>query len=474
MFKPIEGKRLSQTIAIMTADGSIGRARHRPRCAARDGGATGAQVMYAAAPQRDPARRRRRSAAETDFPAQVAVEERMGCGYGLCFTCAVPVARKDGSRLRPPARVCRRAGVQPGARPVGSVAGRAPQMLVPTPPEGSRSCGRGRMSGRDDGGEEPVLAVDLNGLVLPDAGPRGLGMLRIGPRARSARRSAPASEASSRAASPAHPGRARPTPRAPRRPPASCRRSDCRTPGVEAFVAEELPRLARTGSPVIVSVAGGTLEEYVRARERSQGAAGVDGARDLPLRPRRGAAAASPAAARPERAARSSGAVARRVGARCSRSCRRCWSRARRDGACVRARRRARTHADRRRAGAGGGRGRLPAALGRRAAGCRARRSARSRCGRCTRSRAPCPTCRSWASVAVCDRRGRRRDAAGRRVGGAGGDGDAGGPCGGGRRRPGRAGYLKAKGLASPADIRGRLRAPAAGEVEAGTGRRAP
>ena len=31
------------------------------------------------------------------LPAQVAVEERMGCGYGLCGTCAVPVARKDGA-----------------------------------------------------------------------------------------------------------------------------------------------------------------------------------------------------------------------------------------------------------------------------------------------------------------------------------------------------------------------------------------
>jgi dihydroorotate dehydrogenase electron transfer subunit len=31
------------------------------------------------------------------IPAQVAIEERMGCGYGLCFSCVVPVARKDGS-----------------------------------------------------------------------------------------------------------------------------------------------------------------------------------------------------------------------------------------------------------------------------------------------------------------------------------------------------------------------------------------
>ncbi len=35
-------------------------------------------------------------------------------------------------------------------------------------------------------------------------------------------------------------------------------------PGLDAFVAEELPHLAQAGTPVVVSVGGGTLEEYVR------------------------------------------------------------------------------------------------------------------------------------------------------------------------------------------------------------------
>ena len=35
-------------------------------------------------------------------------------------------------------------------------------------------------------------------------------------------------------------------------------------PGIAAFVDAELPRLARAGTPVIVSVAGGSIEEYVR------------------------------------------------------------------------------------------------------------------------------------------------------------------------------------------------------------------
>jgi dihydroorotate dehydrogenase (NAD+) catalytic subunit len=46
-------------------------------------------------------------------------------------------------------------------------------------------------------------------------------------------------------------------------------------PGMEAFLVDELPRLVRTGAPVFVSIAGGTLEEYVRLTSLLQGRAGV-------------------------------------------------------------------------------------------------------------------------------------------------------------------------------------------------------
>ncbi len=96
VFKPIEGKRLSQTISIVTADGSLGE-RGRPVDALPEMAARcGAEVIYAAGP-----RRMLREVAEYcrdhGVPSQVAVEEQMGCGLGLCFTCVVPVARKDGS-----------------------------------------------------------------------------------------------------------------------------------------------------------------------------------------------------------------------------------------------------------------------------------------------------------------------------------------------------------------------------------------
>ena len=96
VFKPIEAKRLSQTVAVMTEDGSLGERGSvldaLPEALER----TNAEVLYAAA---RPATLR--SIAELcvarRVPAQVAVEERMGCGYGLCFTCVVPIAHEDGS-----------------------------------------------------------------------------------------------------------------------------------------------------------------------------------------------------------------------------------------------------------------------------------------------------------------------------------------------------------------------------------------
>ncbi len=42
-------------------------------------------------------------------------------------------------------------------------------------------------------------------------------------------------------------------------------------PGIDGFIEDELPRLARAGTQVIVSVTGGTLEEYVRLTGSLQG-----------------------------------------------------------------------------------------------------------------------------------------------------------------------------------------------------------
>jgi dihydroorotate dehydrogenase electron transfer subunit len=95
VFKPIDGKRLATSIVITTEDGSMGQ-RGRvtdflPSVCER----TAAQVVYACGPNpmlwavADYCRSRR-------IPCQVAVEEQMACGLGVCWTCVVPVIGADG------------------------------------------------------------------------------------------------------------------------------------------------------------------------------------------------------------------------------------------------------------------------------------------------------------------------------------------------------------------------------------------
>jgi dihydroorotate dehydrogenase electron transfer subunit len=134
VFKPIEAKRLSQTVAVMTADGSLGERGGvldaLPEMVER----IGTEVVYAAAP---PTTLERVAAfcRERNLPAQVAIEERMGCGYGLCHTCVVPVARKDGSGYDH-LRSCVDGPVFNPARVLWDRwLSEAPTML-PTPPEG--------------------------------------------------------------------------------------------------------------------------------------------------------------------------------------------------------------------------------------------------------------------------------------------------------------------------------------------------
>ena len=134
VFKPIEGKRLSQTISIVTADGTLGE-----RGAVMDAlpdmvERCGTEVIYAAAP----ARTLQRIAAfcrERGLPAQVAVEEAFGCGVGLCFSCVVPVARTDGSGYDH-LRACVDGPVMNPARVVWDRWLSEAPTMIPTPPEG--------------------------------------------------------------------------------------------------------------------------------------------------------------------------------------------------------------------------------------------------------------------------------------------------------------------------------------------------
>lgn len=71
------------------------------------------------------------------------------------------------------------------------------------------------------------------------------------------------------------PEKGAPTPRIAESPAGVVWSTGLQNPGIDAFVEQELPALAATGPPVIVSIAGATLEEYVRLTGALQGRAEV-------------------------------------------------------------------------------------------------------------------------------------------------------------------------------------------------------
>jgi dihydroorotate dehydrogenase (NAD+) catalytic subunit len=81
-------------------------------------------------------------------------------------------------------------------------------------------------------------------------------------------------------------------------------------PGIEAFLVEELPRLVKTGAPVFVSIAGGSLEEFVRLTSLLQNRPGVV-AIEIHLAERDDELGRGTLASRPDRAGEIVGAVAR-------------------------------------------------------------------------------------------------------------------------------------------------------------------
>lgn len=114
VFKPIEGKRLSSTFVVTTEDGSAGHFGRvtdvLPAAIAR----TNAQVVYACGPN-GMLRAVAELCAGRGIPCQVAVEEMMACGIGVCWTCVVPLLAADG-RTWWNVRACAEGPVFNGAR----------------------------------------------------------------------------------------------------------------------------------------------------------------------------------------------------------------------------------------------------------------------------------------------------------------------------------------------------------------------
>jgi len=94
IFNAMEAKRRASSVEYTTDDGSFG-SRGRvtdvvPRVLER----AGSGVIYACGPMPMLAAVSRQ-AARLGVPCQVAVEEAMACGVGVCWTCVVPVRRGE-------------------------------------------------------------------------------------------------------------------------------------------------------------------------------------------------------------------------------------------------------------------------------------------------------------------------------------------------------------------------------------------
>ena len=95
LFGQLDAKRMSTSIEVTTDDGSWGTQGRVSDVLPAVLDRTHSDVVYACGPM---AMLRAVSdlAAERDIPCQVAVEEAMACGIGVCMTCVLPVIGDDG------------------------------------------------------------------------------------------------------------------------------------------------------------------------------------------------------------------------------------------------------------------------------------------------------------------------------------------------------------------------------------------
>jgi len=98
LLDAMEARRLGHSLTVTTDDGSAGRrglvTDPLPDLLAR----TGAGQLYACGPMPMLAAVSRVAAA-AGVPCQVAVEEQMACGTGICFSCVLPVGGGGGAGL---------------------------------------------------------------------------------------------------------------------------------------------------------------------------------------------------------------------------------------------------------------------------------------------------------------------------------------------------------------------------------------
>jgi dihydroorotate dehydrogenase electron transfer subunit len=95
LFGQLDAKRIASSIEVTTDDGSMGRRGRVSDVLPQLLDRTGSEVVYACGPM-GMLRAVTDLASERGIPCQVAVEESMACGIGVCMTCVLPVVGDDG------------------------------------------------------------------------------------------------------------------------------------------------------------------------------------------------------------------------------------------------------------------------------------------------------------------------------------------------------------------------------------------
>ncbi|MDP9101243.1 MAG: dihydroorotate dehydrogenase electron transfer subunit [Actinomycetota bacterium] len=141
LFGQLEAKRMASSIAVTTDDGSAGERGRVSDVLSALLDRTGSEVVYACGPM---AMLHAVSdiALAHDIPSQVAVEESMACGIGVCMTCVLPVIGDDGQTRM--VRSCVDGPVFLGDRVRWTEAGTVPDDAVgaPTPAASATLAGR--------------------------------------------------------------------------------------------------------------------------------------------------------------------------------------------------------------------------------------------------------------------------------------------------------------------------------------------
>jgi len=130
LFGALEGKRMAQSIAITTEDGSLGDRGRVTDVLPHIIDRVGAQVVYACGPM-GMLQAVSEIATAHGAHSQTAVEESMACGIGVCMTCVMPVVGDDGTTRM--ARSCVEGPVFDGERVRWADVGTVPDDTLGSP-----------------------------------------------------------------------------------------------------------------------------------------------------------------------------------------------------------------------------------------------------------------------------------------------------------------------------------------------------